>query len=441
MSSAIVIGIIGIFVALIVLNYLMYIGVNPAISGIIGCAIISVTSGLNFVEAWDIAIGGFSSLMGMLSPLFIFGGILGVFYTASGASDSLANVLMIPASKCQDPKLKVAVSILMLLIFRVLLGLAGLDSLAIMATMVYILVSVLNSADIPRKYANAILLVAGSVGTLVPGAANSQNMLLEQFIEGYTASSAMVIRWILLFAYIIVCILIFTRLTMKSREKGIHFDYGPLEHAESDDRKRPQWITTLLPLVLVYIAYNFMGLPAWLALLSGCILALVLFGYYIPNEEGKSKFSTLLGCVNKGTYLVPLVMIFTMLTGYFLEQSEAYNYLSSMVAGLPLPSAMILLIMAVLLIGVAGTSGLILAAVFATQVCLPAGVSAAACGMIILWSTTVLDTLPNNLGMVMQNQLCGTTMKETYPSIFQTTVLTTFIFTLIAAIIAVVGIV
>lgn len=441
MSSTIVIGIIGIFVAIVVLNYVMYIGLNPALSGILAAAIICLTSGLNFIEAWDIAIGEFSGMLGALAPLFIFGGILGVFYTSSGAADSLANVLMIPANKCTDPKLKIAVSILMLLILKVLLSLAGLDNLAIMATMVYILVSIMNSADIPRKYANAILMVAGTVGSLVPGAATSANLILEQSLVGYTANSLAVIRWILLIAYIVVCILIFTRLTLKSREKGIHFDYGPLEHSEQPNRKLPHWITTLLPMIVVYVTYNFVHLPSWISLFFGCVLALILFGAYIPSEEGKSKAQTFLNSVNKGTNLVPLVIIFTMLAGFFLSQSEAYGYLSGIVASIPIHPAFILLIMAVVLIGVAGMGGIVLSAMFAAQVCLPAGMSAAVCGMIILWSTTVLDTLPNSLGIVMQNQLCGTTMKEAYPSIFQTTVVVTFVFTLIASIIAAIGIV
>jgi hypothetical protein len=111
------------------------------------------------------------------------------------------------------------------------------------------------------------------------------------------------------------------------------------------------------------------------------------------------------------------------------------------IAAIPLPSAIILLLMAVILIGVAGMAGITLSAIFAVSFCIPAGVSVSACSIIIMWSTCVLDTLPNSLGIVMQNQLCGTTMRESYPSIFQTTVLVTGIFTALAAIIAAIGII
>jgi H+/gluconate symporter-like permease len=441
MSASIVVGIIGIFVAIVLVNYLMYIGVNPAVSAIIASAVICLTSGLNFVEAWDVAIGPMGALLGQLAPLFIFGGILGTIYTASGAADSLAEVLMLPAKRVSNPTAKVIVNVGMLMLFRVLLGLAGMDNLAIMATMVYVLVSIMHEADIPRKYANAILMTAGTVGSLVPGTASSANLILQESLENYKPTSDPVIRWLMLLGYIVVCVLIFTRLTMKSQKKGEHFDYGPLEHDERPDQKRPHWLLTLLPLLVVYLTYNVVGLPSFLALICGCVLALILFGVYIPKEEGKSRASTLLDCVNKGTNLVPIVILFTMLSGFFLTQSPSYDYLTSVIAAIPLPSAIILLLMAVILIGVAGMAGITLSAIFAVSFCIPAGVSVSACSIIIMWSTCVLDTLPNSLGIVMQNQLCGTTMRESYPSIFQTTVLVTGIFTALAAIIAPIGII
>jgi hypothetical protein len=327
----------------------------------------------------------------------------------------------------------------MFLLLRIIIGLAGIDNMAIMYTMLAIAAGVFQKTNIPRKYLNVLLMVAGTCGTLVPGAPMSVLLTIEQYIPGFDNSKTLVLRALFLIAYVVIAVLIMYKMIRKDMNAGQGYDPGPLSFPDSTAQKVPNPILTLVPLLVVYLLYNFAGFDAWLALLAGIVVAIVCFGVYIPKENGKSRFGTIVNTANAGVFAVPIAILISMLPGFVMEQSEAYNTMINAVCSAPIPSAFGFLIISVFVVGIAGTSACVLLGGIAVSAFVPAGLTAQACGLILLFSTVVLDSLPNNLGIITQCEIMDCSMKECYPSIFHTTVVLTGVMAVLISILAMVG--
>ena len=134
-------------------------------------------------------------------------------------------------------------------------------------------------------------------------------------------------------------------------------------------------------------------------------------------------------------------ILFSMLPGFIMQQSEAYNVLIDAMAAAPIPSALGFLLISILIVGLAGNAAVVLLGGIATAAFIPAGLSAQACGVILIYATVVLDSLPNNLGIITQCEIMDCKMKECYPSIFRTTVLLTAALSLVVALCAMIGLI
>ena len=435
------IGIIGIIVAFILMNYLVYKGLNVVLTATLVTFIIAFTSGLPIGQAWSAGMNGVGMLLGILGPIIMFGAVLGMFYTKSGAAASLADFLVKPFINSENYTKRIIGCLAMFLILRIIIGLAGIDNMAIMYTMLAIAAGVFEKCKIPRKYLNVLLMVAGTCATLVPGAPMSVLITVEQYVPGFDNSRTIPLRALLLLVYVVVAVLIMYRIIKRDMDKGEIYDPGPLAFPDISKQKAPNPILTILPILAVYILYNFVHFDAWLALVCGIIIAALCFGWYIPKEEGKNRFLTIIDTANSGVFIVPIAILFSMLPGFIMQQSEAYNAMIGAMSAAPIPSAIGFLLISIIIVGIAGNAAVVLLGGIAVAAFIPAGLTPQACGLIIIFSTVVLDSLPNNLGIITQCEIMNCTMKECYPSIFHTTVLLTAGLSLIVALCAMIGII
>ncbi|MGI5971186.1 MAG: hypothetical protein ACOX7P_05625 [Oscillospiraceae bacterium] len=434
------VGMIGIVAAFILLNYLVYKGLNVVLTATLVTLLIIVTSGLPILETWNIGMNSIGMILGLLGPVIMFGAVLGIFYTKSGAATSLANTLMKPFAKSKSEKVRILGCLGMFLIIRIIIGLAGIDNLAIMYTMLAICAGMVADINAPRKYINALLMIAGTCGTLVPGAPMSLLITIEEYIPGFDNSKTLLLRAIFLIVYVVVCVAILYRMIKKDKDNGLGYDPGPLSLPDVSSQKLPHVVLTVLPIIAVYVLYNFLHIDAWASLLIGIVVAMICFGAYIPKENGKGRFATIINTANSGVFLVPIGILFSMLPGFIMAQSPAYNALIEAMCSMPIPSAFGLLIIAILLVGIAGMSAVILLGGVTMSVFVPQGLTPQACGLIILFANTVLDTLPNNLGIITQCEIMDCSMKECYPSIFRTTVIATCALSIVVAIFGLIGV-
>lgn len=437
-----IMGVIGIILAMVLINVFVYKGLNPVISGFLCAFLIIVTSGLSFNETMDSSLSFLGMMCGNFLPIFVFGGIMGMLYNASNATKSLGKLIMRPFASSANPHVKRIGTLSMLLIIRVIIGLAGLDNLAIMPLMVFLVTAVFAGCDLPRRHVNCLLIIAGTVGTLVPGVPHQYVVILQGVLPEFNNSGNLIIRWILLLVFIVAAILIMDRIMERDAQKGVHFEAGPLEIPDMEgDDKAPHWILTFIPVVAVYVTYNFLGLNPWESMLVGVVACLILFTPFIKNMEGKGKLGTVVEQCNQGTFTVPLTMVGCMMISNVMAQSPSFDWLCDMFASIPIPSAFGLTLIAIILVGAMGgaQSALVVIGTIAMATFIPNGMSVQAAGIIALWATAVLDTLPNSLGIIMQAQLTGVPMKECYPPIFKTTVLLTGAMSVLVAILAAIG--
>ena len=77
---------------------------------------------------------------------------------------------------------------------------------------------------------------------------------------------------------------------------------------------------------------------------------------------------------------------------------------------------------------------MIAVAPIAASLFMPKGLSAMAIVMIALWGKSVFDTLPINSMIPIMCDMSGVEFKKAYPMVFVTTVIVTFVMTLIVTI-------
>lgn len=436
------IAIIAIILCMILMNYLPVKGWNIILVTFLCSILVCVTNFLPVPDVMGGCLQGVGAVLGMMLPLFVFGAVLGEIYNRSNASVTLARAILFPFRNCQNEKVKILGTVWMLLVVRAVIGLAGFNNLAIMPLMIAVTTMVFSASNFPRKYVSCILLIAGEIQMLVPGVPTTEMVLIEEYIEGFTRMSYFVPRLLILIVYIVVASLILYWLLKRDREKGILFESGRMELMDIDTQEKcPNLIVTLLPILVIWILFAIVGWDAWLALIIGCVAALVCLGYYIPKREGQNKYRAILDTCNSGVFKLPLAICGCMLFGMVLTSTPGWEVIQGALSGLPVHPAILMTILAIIVTFAAGTTGAVpILASVVTGICVPAGLSVGACTVIIIVSFVCLDTVPNNLGLLMQCELTDTTVKEAYPSIFRTTVLLSLMIAVIVMAAAMVGV-
>lgn len=443
MSS--VISLIGIIIALVFVNYSVYRGLGLPIASIIAAVFIWLTSGINIETGWTSAMETVAPLMSTMLPILLFGSILGMFYAESGAAASLGLALFAPFKKVSNPTVKRIGTLFMFFILRVLLSLAGLNSMAIMSTMVALVTVLFQELNMPRRYCNCCLVVAGTIETFLPAVPSTLNILLPLYLEGFTATSCLIPRILFCVIFIAGSVLWLNYMISKDMAKGEHFEIGGgMNTGDLSDTtvKRPFWLVTLIPIAVIFALYNFAHLQAWSALAVGTVVAGCLFIPYIRVPESKHKFPYMVERINKSSISIPVYYLLSYLVAGAMVITPGYELLTSGIQAISqtLPLALGYGLVSMMLVPV-GSSALLLNAQIASTIFVPAGLAAGTAGTIMIVANTVFDTLPNHPGMIMQADLTGTPMKECYPSIFKTTVLLTMGILVLAILMAMIGLV
>lgn len=439
-----VISLIGIVIALVFINYSMYRGLGLPLACIIGTMVIWLTGGTDFQAAWTACMDQTAPTLGRMLPIFMFGAILGFLYTNSGAATSLGLACFRPFKNAKNPNVKMMGTIFMFFVLRFILALSGIDNMALIVTTVALVTVLFQDLDMPRKYCNAFLMVAGTIPTFMPGAPTMLNVILPMFLPGFTANSCFVPRMLFLIIFIVVATLWLYVLCKREKDAGAHF--VPAKGMNTGDVndpnvKRPFWVLTLIPLLLVYVLCSFVGVEAWLGLFCGCIVAGILFIPYIKAPEGSKKFGYLVEEFNRSAIQIPLYYCMSYFPAYAMLSAPGWTLLTSWMTSLAgsLPLALGFGIVSTVLVPV-GSSALVINAEIANTIFVPAGLAAGTAGTLLIVANTVFDSLPNSPGMIMQAELTETPMRECYPSIFKTTVILTGGIMILAVVMAMIGI-
>lgn len=432
MSMADIIGVVGLLVTAVLVIILCYRGWSLPLVILIACMVVTLTSGLDFFETWNSVMDLTGQMAGMYLPVWFFGCIIAALYLESGAGVSFGKACMRLFVRNGSDSQKRVVTIVIILLLGSVIQWTGINSVWLHAA---IAVGMMAAVNIPRKYVVVFVVLGQTIGTCFPGCVQI-TILADMYIPVDNRMAGAIPAMICTFVLLAVGTYLLNRNITKELATGMKFEYGPLTPAaEKAPDEEPPALFAIIPVVIIGVLYMGVGWDAWFALFIGMIVSAVLFfKWLLPTTQEKSdgvgKAGILKRIVQTGTTTcgIPAVMILTYAFGFVIELTPAFQLISQFFASFTAAPMFSLGILGTIMTGVAnGASGLMITFAAARDVFLPLGVSLGAARMISIFTATVLDTLPTRMDFINMSAWCGLPMKETYPPVFKTTVVLTFI--------------
>lgn len=432
MSTAELISLIGLLVTVILLVYLCYKGWSLPLLMIGATVLVILTSQLDFFDTWNTVMGLTGSMAGKFLPVWLFGCVIAALYLESGAGESFGKACMRIFVRGGTDAMKRTVTIVIILLLGAVIAWTGINSVWLHAAIAIGMMAVVN---IPRKYLVVFVVLGQTIGNIIPGSVQF-TMMADMYIPVDNPYAGTQPAFICAFFLLVSGTYLLSRNITKELNGGLKFEYGPLTPAaEKAPGEEPPAIFAMLPVILITVLYVVVGWDAWLALAIGMIASAALFVKWLfPTEDEKSQGTGKMGVLKRLTQTgtatcgIPAIMILTYTLGFVIELSPAFTIMSNFFASFTAAPLFSLGIMGTILTGVAnGASGLMVTFAAARDVFIPMGMSVAAARMISILTNTVLDTLPTRMDFINMSAWCGLPMKETYPPVFKTTVILTFV--------------
>lgn len=455
-----ILGLIGIILALVLFLVLTYKGHSVFWTSAVCAAVVVL---FNWMDAAT-AIGSYFSNMAMLvtelGAILLGGVMLGKVFTDSGAAESLANALIkIFVRKDKASNTQVRLALLALLILAAACTMGGIDGFVLTFSLFPICVIVAKMVDIPRRFIPAMLCL-NCAFMAAPGAPQIDNIMAiaGMGMAGYAVTSTA--AWIPgLVSTVIICIGSFSTLSymiIKAKNNGETFDYGAMRPFEHQDRKLPNAIVALIPLVVVFFLYTVLPLLTQqkihvhigIALLCGIVVNMILMGHYIPrkseNGEAISYFGALCKTLNGGAHQYPnAIMTIITPSGFagVIMGSAAFGWLIGNLAGIQMNFLVLTLISIAVIVGltssppVALMMGMPLIMGILSHSMAAADLTANAPGImrVAAITATTFETLPFNGLIMVTIGLAASTHKKSYRAQMYMTVIWTLVGALVAA--------
>ncbi len=446
-----VIGIIGIVVALVLFAFLVYKGFNVLYVAPICVLLVAITNEISPLTAFTATyVSGVTNTIVALFSIIFLGAIFGKVMQDTGASIAISNLFtknfVFKTEKKESQILRAVISVV---VMGGLLTYGGVDAYTQIFVMFPIIVTMVKKMDLPRKVIPSFL-VLNVAFIAAPGSPQIYNIITQAAfgMSGYEGTKVTYGLIPGLIAVVIIAVggIIFaTYFSRKAVHGGEGFDWGRMEKFNLDEnRKTPPLILALLPLVLVFVLYTILGLDIAIAISSAIVLALILMSGYIDKEsEVKiNRLGLIKRTLNHGADRFPqAVLQLTAPAGFaaIVTITAAFGLLVNAVASLDINP--IILTLLALMILTAITSNPIAALMIALPLVLGIlgargeEVNVPAIFRVAALAATTFETLPFNGMPLLCNMLAGTTHKEAYKPIFMQTVLFTLVGSVVCALI------
>ena len=193
-----------------------------------------------------------------------------------------------------------------------LLSYGGVSVFVIVFTVYPIFLATFQKADLPGRLMPACIMSSSCTFPLsmLPGGAQLNNIIPTQYI-GTTPMAAPVTGLACSLTAIVFLVLYFNHQFNKARKRGEHFqaDEALLKRIEAFDQDAggSPWLS-VLPLVLIILCINLLGMDLVYAVCAGSLLALVI---------GWRNLADKLGTLNRGALLIaPAIVTTAVSVGY-----------------------------------------------------------------------------------------------------------------------------
>ena len=426
-----VLSVVGIVIGLILLIYLGYKGWDVAYVAILSAIIVAI---FNFQSITDSLVSTFiQGAVGIFSSLyliFITGAIFGSVYGVAGAGDAIANGIMkiFVRNNLDGKKGAWIVAIVCGVIFSIM-NYFGIDAMVGMFAMYPIIVGLLRKINAPRRVVPVLLMSCYGVAN-GPGAVQSKQVLAMEALG--TPSTAGLIPGI-------VCIIITLAISIpyvalfinKCKKEGEEFTEQEGESAgEITAKKCPNFFVALIPLVVIFVLFNFVKMHNAIAVLIGTVVAFVICFPQIKANVPKGNLVAVMrqtlnrSVVNssKATIAVISVVGFGSVVAATLTSVEWGGYFVFATA-------------ICILVGLMANSigGIQIGLPILGQPFISRGLNPAGLHRIALFASSTFDSLPISMFVILCHEISGVKLKDGYKPVFVVTVLVPLICTYVIA--------
>lgn len=409
-------SLIGVFAAILLLIILIYKRVHLILASLICVLVLALTGGFSFM---DLTMNHYAISLGNFIAKYVL-----VFVTNALFGKVMEETLLVSAFSKMIGKLfgdkNAAYGAL---IVTAILSYGGISAFVIVFTVYPIFLATFKKADLPRKLIPACIMAASCTFPLsmLPGGAQLNNIIPSQ----YLGTSPMAAPLVSMIASVVTAALMFLYFRYefaKARRQGEHFTaegdiLRRIEQFEKDPGLRP-W-TSVLPMVLIILLINLLGLDLSYAVLAGTVLALILGWKNLPDK---------LKTFNEGVGKVGPAMVTTAASvgfgGAVLACAGAQTILET-IASLPVNPTISLSLAASfagILTGNGGGGADVAMNILSGQY-LAMGVQPEILHRVVAIATAGFSCLPHNGMLITVSDTCGFSAKECYRYIFVSTVL------------------
>lgn len=433
-------GYISIFLGLAVVVALMIRRWSPLMVGIVAATVVIFMNGLPFGETMTgTYFDGFCTMFKSLFPPIFSGSLLAQIYNRSGAvnavGDAIANALFKDSASATR---KYVSCILAMAIASGILAFCGLNALVTLIAMYPIALRLMERAGIPKRYVMGLLSFGVYAFALTgPGTAQLVNVLSMQVV-GEGPAAGLVGGLVGVVVEIVFGTFVLTLMIKKDVAKGLKFAYGPNDIRVADDKQLPNFLISLIPLLSVVIFFNVVKLDIFSSCLAAWLLSIILLGKYMPKKDGSLLKELLDVCTVSGTNafgpcgMVGSLFGFVSVVQTLPEFQAILNYIFSLNM-----APFLVLILSINIVGAltgSSSSAIRIGMPMAMQHCIDAGMSLAFVQRLGAFAASILDTLPHSSAIIINLGIADQDMKEAYPPMAVTTILTTAVGTAAVAI-------
>lgn len=440
-----ILSLIGILLALTILVVGSFKGFPIMAIGPICAVIVFMFSGLPIIEnmkgAYAADFGGFATSNFLL---FLPACILGAMLGECGAAQDIAVKIGGIAEKKGGKNGKLWV-LMGLSVITAILSFGGVSGFVVIFTIAPICRSIFKKMNIPWHFVIAIAVYGGSMWTaILPGSPAVQNLIPIEYL-GTNAKSAPVIGIISAISCIIFGAWYIWFQLRRNEKRGEGYDVtgalmdkeaGALNNETLEQKcSNLQFIKALVPSVTLLIAMNVFDIEPFVSLTIGCVVCFIL--YYNKFENIGKTFASGCNSTMKSIMNVSAVVGF----GAAVELAPGFQYLIENLDKIPGPPLLQLCLATNIIAGITGSASAgeaISLTVFADKF-LALGVPADVLHRIVNISCYGLDSLPHNGSAINRLNYTRMTHKQGYYHEFFLGALYPLVNSLLAVLLAMIG--
>ena len=418
-------GIIGCLLGFLTVIVFCYKDWSVYVATLVGAAVVMLFNWMPFI---DTLTGDF--IEGMFVPIqsfffiLLFGNIQAKIYSVSGAAyaiaDSIMSTLLKPGAS-NTRKNVIAISVLLLI--GIVLCMGGINASVFIVLMYPIALTIFEHCDIPKRFILGVLGACSYTFTLtMPGSPQVTNVAAMTAL-GTSAGVAAVPGLVGAAVEIVVTLVLLNILINKARSRGEHFELHPLDPHYDENSPRPKFWVAILPLIILFILFNVVGIDINICIIISVIVSIVAFWPQLRDYSLRELLST------GASESIHMSMTVAAICGFagVVTNTEAFTTMLDFMVGLDMsPMLICAIVVAIMcmLTGGSSTGQLISLPLIAPKL-MNLGLNVGAIHRISCFAATTLDSLPYSGAILMLLPLCHMKLREVYPPLFITTVVAT----------------